>query len=212
VKDMIDYAAEEASLDCVLIPDAPGSARTPQALAVVTPRKVVGQWMQRALEARLELDSIDIAELALRNLAALPPGAGARALLHVGIARTTLVMVWQGELCNSRRFDLQAAQLHAAQGPASEALVERLALDVQRTADAFERQFHASALERLWVTVAPGHDQLATQLCDQVALPVQALDLAEWLDLQTELPLLDAATGRDLFLAIGAALRHEEAV
>jgi MSHA biogenesis protein MshI len=211
VKDMIDYPPEDASVDCVLVPDTPGSARTPQGLAVVAPRTTVGQWMQRAHDARIELDCIDVPEMALRNLAALPAGDGARALLHVGLHRATLVMVWRGELCNSRRFDIHAAQLQAAQGPAREALLERLGLDVQRTADAFERQFHASALERLWVTPAPSHAGLADELRHHVALPVQPLQLGEWLDVDPALLLLDAARGADFLLAIGAALREEPA-
>lgn len=209
VKDMLDYPAEDASVDCVLIPDTPGSARTPQALAVVAPRKTVGQWMQRTQAARIELSSIDVPELALRNLAALPTGNGARGLLHMGLRRTTLVMVWQGELCSFRRFDMHAAQFQAAHGNAREALLERLGLDVQRSADAFERQFHASALERLWVTQAAVHGDLAGELRRQVGLPVQGLQLPEWLELDPQWNLLDPERGMDHFLAIGAGLRDE---
>lgn len=209
VKDMIEFAPEEASVACVRVPGGSAGARTSQALAVVARRSTVAAWMQRSQGAKLKLDAIDIPELALRNVAALAPGSAAGALLHIGLARTTLVMVWQGELCNYRRFDLKASQLHGAGTDERETLIERLGLEVQRTADAFERQFHAAALARLWVTQEHASLAVADDLTRHVALPVQALHLKEWLDIAPEGPLVDPDRGIDYVLAIGAALREE---
>jgi MSHA biogenesis protein MshI len=212
VKDMIDFPAEEASVDCLLVPDTPGSTRTPQALAVAVRRAAVAQWVQRADEVRLPLQSIDIPELALRNLAALPPGDGLRALLHTGLHRTTLVMVWQGELCSYRRFDLGLGQWLAADADGRAALIERLGLDLQRTADAFERQFQAAALTQTWVTQEHPELALADELAPHVSLSLRRLQLDDWLDMAaSDTPLLDPATGIDQLLAIGAALREDAA-
>ncbi len=209
VKDMIDFAPEEASVACVLVPGADGIAKSRQALAVVTRRHTVVQWMQRAQAAHFELSAIDVPELALRNIAALLPGTGACGLLHVGLSRATLVMVWQGELCTFRRFDLRASQLLAADESQREALIERLALDLQRTSDAFERQFHAAALGRMWVTEELAGCELAPALSRYVSPDVLPLKLRECIDVDCGEALIDPARNVDFIPAIGAALRQE---
>ncbi len=209
VKDMIDYPPEQASVACLLVPGVADVNRGRQGLAIVTPRKTVAQWMQRMLDARLALTAIDIPELALRNLALLVPGPNACGLLHVGLARTTLVMVWQGDLCTFRRFDLTAGQLLDALPEQREALLERLGLDLQRTADAFERQFYAASLGPMRVIEELPGLSLATLLSQYVNTPVQPLQLREMLDIAHAGALLDPALGIDFVPAIGAALREE---
>jgi MSHA biogenesis protein MshI len=209
VKDMIDFPPEDASVACVRVPGAEGVERSRQALAVVTRRKTVVQWMQRAHAAHFELSAIDVPELALRNIAALLPGTAACGLLHVGISRATLVMVWQGELCTFRRFDLRAGQLLAADGEQREALIERLALDLQRTSDAFERQFHAAALGRMWVTEELPGLELAPALSRYVSPDVLPLKLREYVDVDASDALIDPSRSLDYIPAIGAALRVE---
>jgi MSHA biogenesis protein MshI len=209
VKDMIDYPAEEASIGCVLVPAASDSARTRQALVVVSRHDAIARWMQQSREARLDLHSIDVPELALRNLALLAAGDGACALLHVGLIRSTLVMVWRGDLCSVRRFDLRAAQLLDADHDAFEALIERLGQDVQRSTDAFERQFHAAALGRLWVTDEQAGLAICEPLTRHVTLQVRPMKLREWITVDATVPLMDAALGIDFIPAIGAALREE---
>jgi MSHA biogenesis protein MshI len=211
VKDMLDYPAEEASVACVTVPGAEsGSGRPRQALAVVTPRKTVAAWMERCHSSRFELHAIDIPELALRNLAALIPGVAACGLLHVGLVRTTLVMVWQGELCSFRRFEVSARQLLDAGPDERETLLERLALDLQRTSDAFERQFYAAALGPMHVVQEIEGLPLAEMLSRYVSQPVRAFKLHDHLAVSPTQPLVDVAANIDFVTAIGAALRDEE--
>lgn len=211
VKDMIDFPPDEACVDCLLIPAAEGSVRARQALAVVSRRSTVSRWMQRSSEAGTALAAIDIPELAVRNLAALLPADNTCALLHVGLARTTLVIVWKGELCNSRRFDLHANQLLSASPPEREQLIERLGLDVQRTADAFERQFQAAAMGGLWVTEAHPSLSIAEELGRFVALQVKPYRIKDHLDFESDTPLIEPERNIDFVMAIGAALREEPA-
>ena len=209
VKDLIDYPAEDASIGSVLVPAASESMRTHQAWVVVARRDTVAGRMRSAREARIELDSIDVPELALRNLALLPSPDGACALLHVGLQRSTLVMVWKGDLCSVRRFDLTAAALLDATPEQFEALVERFAQDVQRSADAFERHFHAAALGRLWVLDEQAGLPLADALARHITLQVKPMKLADWIAIDTTRPLMDARAHIDFLPAIGAALRAQ---
>jgi MSHA biogenesis protein MshI len=208
IKDMIDFPAEEACVDCVLIPAAEGSVRAQQALAVVSRRSTISSWMRRSDAAGTTLAAIDIPELAVRNLAALVPTETTCALLHMGLTRTTLVIVWKGELCNSRRFDLHAHQILAASPAEREQLIERLGLDVQRTADAFERQFQAAAMGGLWVTEEHASLSIAEELARFVALQVKPFRLREHLDFDSSAPLIEPERQIDFVMAIGAALRE----
>lgn len=210
VKDMIDYAPEEASIGCLLVPSAADSSRTQQALVVVSRRQTIAGWMTRSREAKLDLQSIDVPELALRNLALLAAGDGACALLHVGLERSTLVIVWRGELCSVRRFDIRASQFLNANKEGFDELVERLGQDVQRSSDSFDRQFYAAALGRLWVTQEQAGLELAGPLAGHITLQVRPLALRDWIDIDdTVTPLTDAAQGIDFIPAVGAALREE---
>ena len=209
VKDMIDFAPEEASIGCLLVPTAADSSRTQQALVVVSRRETIAGWITRSRAARLDVQSIDVPELALRNLALLAAGESACALLHVGLERTTLVIVWRGELCSLRRFDLRASQYLDASPEGRDALVERLGHDVQRSSDSFERQFYAAALGRLWVTQEQAGLALAAPLAGHITLQVRPLVLREWIEIDAQTPLMDVAAGVDLIPAIGAALREE---
>ena len=209
IKGMIDYPADEAAVDCLMIPsDAPSSAQR-KAWAVVARRSSVVAWAERWHRGGLNLACVDIPELALRNLAALTPPDGACALLHIGPHASTLVMVWQGELCSTRRFEIGADQFDLADAQRLAFSVERLGLEVQRSADAFERQFHSFALGRLWVTPTVAGVDLAAALGAQLNLRVQTFQLEDWLDVGVDAEILAAGCGIDWWPAIGAALRSE---
>ncbi len=207
VKELIDFPAEAASVASVLVPTANESMRTRQAWVVVARRDTVAERMRGARDAQIELDSIDIPELALRNLALLPAPDSACAMLHVGLRRSTLLMVWRGDLCSVRRFDLTAGALLDATPEEFEALIERFAQDVQRSADAFERHFHAAALGRLWVLDEQAGLPMADALARHITLQVKPMKLADWIGIDTTRPLMDARAHVDFLPAIGAALR-----
>ena len=74
-------------------------------------------------------------------------------------------MAWRGELCSFRRFnDLNIAHFAAADLMTRQSLLERLALEMQRTADAFERQFYGTSIERVWVEQSVPELDLVQQL------------------------------------------------
>ena len=207
IKDLIDFPAEAASIASVLVPAANDSTRTHQAWVVVARRDTVTDRMRGARNARLGLDSIDVPEFALRNLALLPAADSACALLHVGLERSTLLMVWKGDLCTVRRFDLNAAALLDATPEQFDVLIDQLGQDVQRSADAFERHFHAAGLGRLWVTAEQDGLALAEALARHITLQVKPMRIADWIGVDTSRPLMDARQNIDFLPAIGAALR-----
>ncbi len=214
--DQLDMPPEEAALDLMPLPTplgqlpaaAAGAVERHAHLAVVCPREALLGWLTRCREAELPLAAVDIAELALRNLSVLAAGMAPHALLHLGLHSTRLVVVWQGALCLYRRFDLQLADW-SEPAAGSQALIERLALDLQRTLDSFSRQFAGTTVQGLWVHgPATAHDAIAA-LRGLLAVTVHAYALDDHVDVRGTTGWLDAANGLDHTLAIGAALRHE---
>lgn len=211
VKDMVDYPIEEACVDCIVVPAPNGEGEGNHSWAVVAPRARVRDWMHRAKQARIELNSIDIPEMALRNLLVMEPTPNACALLRLSSTGGALIVAWRGELCSFRRFDdLNIAHFETADIMGRQALIERLALEIQRTADAFERQFYGTAIERVWVEQSVPDVDLVQQLAPHVSLRLHAFDLAERLEID---PLAQGrgenkSKNRVSLLAVGAALRN----
>ncbi|TAK76877.1 MAG: hypothetical protein EPO12_15770 [Aquabacterium sp.] len=208
IKDMIDFPVEDACVDCLMLPAPDGQGQSSHALAIVSRRQQVREWMQRVRKAGIELSAVDIPELALRNLLALQPTPNACALLRIGATRASLIVVWKGELCTFRRFEISAPQFAAADLHSRQAQFERLGLEVQRTADAFERQFYGTAIERVWVEQSVPEVDLVQQLAPQVTLRVQPFALGDWMNLERlPVPPADTPTPPPNLIAVGAAVR-----
>lgn len=206
-QELLDFEADEASIDCLDVPAAAAGQAVSRVFAVAGLKSEIARWMLRYRDARLELDVIDIPELALRNLSVLAAGDRAHIYLHVGLRSSRLVIVWQRELCAFRQFELCARQLSAASDDEVESMVEHLTLDIQRTADAFARQFYGADLAALWISSVARQDTLTSALAALQSLPVRALQVEDHVDWQGPGSVFDHEAGIDYTLAIGAALR-----
>lgn len=208
IRDQLDYPADEAVVDGLLLPAAIEGASARRMYAVAAQAATVRGWMQAARVARIALQAIDIPETALRNLAVLAAGERAHALLHLGLRSARLVIVWQRELCALRQLDLSASALAAAGAGERAGQVERIALEVQRTADAFARQFQGVRPEALWTCAEAADAALVPELAELLALPVRPFAAHEHLDIADGRGLYDAAEAVDYTLVVGAALRQ----
>lgn len=212
LKDMLDYPLEAATVDAVLIPqDDNAKGRAPQAFAVAAATGTVGTRIEGLRKGRIALQAVDIPELAQRNVAALLEDENrGLALLSFDAAGGLLTFTYRGELYASRRIDIEAAQF-AATGDAREALCERIGLELQRSFDNVDRQFHYISVTRLVVAVPEGADWLLPCLATSAYMPVEAMDLGQALDLSAVPELASPQRQAAYLLAIGAALRPEAA-
>lgn len=211
VKDMIDFPVDEACVDCLVLPSPDGQGEGQHAWAVVARQERVRDWMSRMHKAKLDLSSIDIPELALRNLLVLEPQAQATALLRLSSTGGALIVAWRGELCSFRRFsDLNIAHFSSADIVTRQSLLERLALEIQRTADAFERQFYGTSIERVWVEQSIPDIDLVQQLAPHVSMRLHAYELTDWMELghRFTTPGHGHKVDRVSLIAVGAALRR----
>ena len=207
LKDLIDIAPEDACLDCLAVPGPTLGAESRQLFAVATEAQRVREWMQRFRTQHLTLGAIDIPEMAMRNLSVLAGGDTAHAFVHLGLKSTRLVLVWQRELCSFRQFDVSAFKLDAADADTRTMLLERLALEIQRSTDSFSRMFHGADLRTVWVSAVRDAHEISSQLAQLLPQQVKAFAVEEHVDLVSKDPVVDAGRGLDFTFAIGAALR-----
>lgn len=212
VKDMIDFPLDDATLDLALLPPPKNnSAHNQQAFAVVARNSLLAPHQQLFSEHKVALDAIDISEMAQRNISAMlePEGRGV-ALLSFDGDGGLLTVSFGGELYLARRMDINLNQLLDSDAERVQNLHDRITLELQRSLDHFERQFSFVTIAKL-VVVPVAHGALRDYLAANLYLPVEQLDLAALLDLDEVPELLDGAQQTSYLLAIGAALRNEEA-
>jgi MSHA biogenesis protein MshI len=212
LKELLDFAADEACVDCIGVPGPTPGAEVRQVFAVATQEHSVRTWMQRYRDARLTLGAIDIPEMAMRNLSVLAAGPAAHAFVHLGLKSTRLTLAWQHELCSFRQFDVSAHKLDAADADTRTLLLERLALEIQRSTDSFSRLFHGADLTTVWVSAVRDADVVSRHLSELLPQSVQAFRVEEHVDLNSREPVVDPERGLDFTFAIGAAVRRAEVV
>lgn len=200
VKDLIAFHIDDAVLEAV---DVPGDSAGRQAslYVVAAQSKAVREEAERFRKAGLDLRVIDIRELAQRNIAArLEPEGYAVALLHFDGRHGLLTFSAAGDLILARDIE--------PRGDEGEALMERVALEVQRSVDYFERQHHARPLARLYLVMPPGWEGISRRLTEYLTLAVEPLDLGTLFDLgEHAAALADPARQAQAFHLLGAALR-----
>lgn len=211
LRDMLDFHIDDATFDVLSVPADKGAGGRPGSMfAVVAKNLLIGQTQAMFDDADLDLRVIDIPEMAQRNLAALVETEGrAVAMLSIDDEGALLTITAGGELYASRRMDVTASQIHHLH---AESFYERIALEMQRSLDHFERQHHTLPLSR--VVLGPMRDASGLQayLSANLYVPVEALDLGAVLDMSRVPELQNKDAQQKYFMVIGAALRHEETV
>ena len=207
IKDMIDYHVDDATVDVLDIPPPEGTtSRSHMMFAVSANNEVLQQKIREFEQARIALSVIDIPETAQRNIAALyETGERALGLVYFGEDWGLLTINFRTELYLARRLEVGLQQLTDASAEREPAL-ERLAVEVQRTLDHFDRQFRSVPVTRL--LVAPSRaGGIAESLKARLGIDAQDIDLSDVLAFIGEAP--DKETQWRLFHHFGATLRHE---
>lgn len=211
LKDMLDFHVDDATIDVLDVPVEPNApARVHNMFAVAARNTVIRQRMTLFGEAKLEVTVIDIPEMAQRNISALmaPEGRGL-AMLSFNEDGGLLTVTYQGELYLSRRIDLPLTMLAEEDSDRRAATYDRITLELQRSLDHFDRQYHYINVSKLVLAPFPA-EGLGAFLASNLYLPVEQLDLATILDFTAVPELADPAQQQRFFLALGAALRMEE--
>ncbi|MGE0556646.1 MAG: agglutinin biogenesis protein MshI [Burkholderiales bacterium] len=208
IKDMVDFPVETAMVDAVHVPGGDGAGRAPQMLAVVARNDLIATMVQPFNDADVELSVIDVPELAQRNLASLLEEEGrGLALLCIDNNGALLTFTSGGELYQSRSIDVSLRDFES--GANTDELFDRLALELQRSLDHFDRQYRNIAVQRIVVSQVQSGDRLVEYLNSNLTLPVVALDLERIMDFPGVPELRDPLRQSQCLQLIGAAMRAE---
>ncbi len=209
LKDMLDFPVDKATIDVLDIPSTSGG-RGHQIFAVAAHNSMVELRQNLFVDARIRMRTIDIPEMAQRNISALmePEGRGV-AMVSFGNDGGLLTVSFEGELYLSRRIDVTLEQLLDADADRRQHVLDKITLELQRSLVHFDRQYNFVSVAKL--VVAPtGALGLVEFLASNLYMPVESLDLHSVLDMSAVPELDNPAEQQRFFMTLGAALRNEE--
>jgi len=207
IKDLLEYHVDDATVDVLEVRS--GSDTAAKAMyAVATPNQVVQKRIALFEEARVSLKVIDIPEMAQRNVAALFEAPDkATAMLAFSSWGGLLTVSFHGELLLTRRLEVTAVQL--GQREHGDHYRERVATEITRSLDIFERQRLSVAVGELLLAPLPQDPELEAFLQSRVYVPVRNAGLPEVMDFAGGgEPSLEEQW--EYFHLFGAAMRVEE--
>ncbi|MDQ2821255.1 MAG: agglutinin biogenesis protein MshI [Pseudomonadota bacterium] len=213
LKDMLDFHVDDATIDVLDIPaDKSASARGHSMFAVAARNSIIEGRQKLFTQARITLVAIDIPEMAQRNISALLEAEGrGLAMLSFDEDGGLLTVSFKGELYLSRRIDVTLEQLLDPEHDRKHQHFEKITLELQRSLDHVDRQFHFISVARL--LLAPSTiTGLEEYLSSNLYTPVARFDLADVFDVSRVPELADPVLQQQFFIPLGAALRHEEKV
>lgn len=210
LKDLVDLPQETTGFDVLPIPDTSLGGRPRQIFIALAANSVVAPVVQRFQGAGINLEAIDLPELAQRNIAALFEDEN-RGLAFLVFYETfsLLTFTYRGELFAFRRIDIGSEQFLQAAAERREQLCERVVLEMQRSMDTVDRQFSAISLSRL-VMALPMESGLEEHFRSALYLPFEVMQLDQKMDMSAFPELAEPEAQRLALRTIGAALRDDE--
>jgi len=207
VKDLIDFHINDAALDVFDLPGEKAAGRTRSMYVVAAHSSAIQKRADMMTAAGINLDVIDIPEMAQRNLAALlPEDAKGVVLLSFTLGGGLITISRQAEIYLSRNIDIGLEMLASFQD--TNELFDRITLEVQRSLDYYDSHFRQAPVGT--IALAPMSQQvpgLVVYLKANLSLDVITMDLTKLMECEVDLrPELQATC----LAVLGAALRQEE--
>lgn len=220
IKDQLGYPAEEAIVEILDIPGQQERGRLPMIYVIAAHQDAIKSSIQLLEESKINLQYVDIPELAQRNISSLlPEDSNGVALLNLQANHGLLTITHEGELYLSRVIDIGYEHLESHEEPSNEsnglsleqpssmleANISKIVLEIQRSLDYYESHYGKPTISNL--VIAPLENKIPTlteQLKNDLGVTVRNLDLEEVIDVDSN---FNAELQAKCFGAIGAALR-----
>lgn len=202
VKELIAEPLEQVVVDAFALPDDAYRGRSRMAYCAVLDKARMQAWAALCTQAGLRLQSIDVTELAFRNLGLLAGAEGMNlALLRLRSSEGLICVQHAADLYMARR--IEQGLDHAGED------FGVLTLEIQRSLDYFESQLGKGYINRLLLLPMKRDGAAVLQtLARDLAVKLQALDLRELFPGQAGADL-DEVEQAYCMAAVGAALRQE---
>lgn len=210
IKDSLNCHVDDVTIDVLQIPvNQQGIDRNQSIYAVAASNVVIQKYESLFEKAKLNLNVIDILETAQRNIAALFEQDGrALGLLAFDDNGGLLTITAGGELYFARRIDIALGQLQDANETLCQQHRERVELELRRSLDYFDRQYHQLPLSRVLISVPAGIELIAF-LQANMDVAIELLDLTQVMDIQAAPDLANSEFVTQVLPTLGAALREE---
>lgn len=202
VKDLISEALDDVVVDAFNLPDDAYRGRSRMAYCAILNKSRMQAWSGLCRQADLRLRSIDVTEMAFRNLGLLAGSEGmSLALLRLRSSEGLIAIQHGADLYMARRIEQGLNQ--------AEQDFSAVTLEIQRSLDYYESQLGKGYINRLLLLPMKRHGAEAlAALSSGLAVKLQALTLNDLFPGQTAAELDEQAQAYCM-AAVGAALRQE---
>lgn len=208
IKDLISIPLANAVIDIFNLPADANRAGKRMLYVVIAELSTIHHIMDVVKSAGLKLSSIDISELAIRNLTLFSEEERAVAIARVREGGGSVSIFRHGDLYLSRQF-----QLNYNAGLLDDLPDDVLALEIQRSLDYFERQMGQAPPAYIYMCGTNVSDDKITQnLRRGLNVPIKFFDLTQALSLSDdnqECNIFDEGMLQLTIAALGALYRKE---
>jgi MSHA biogenesis protein MshI len=215
LRDVLSYPPEQAAIDFVRLPQVSQSGAA-SLLVVATKQAVVDELVETFAAGGVDIDAVDVPEFAQRNLGQLAAaGEGTHAWLSFDVESCLLTVQLGDELCFSRRIAMPGARVGVSRNDADAgeqiaAFAQRIAAQVQRSLELFERQSGLPQVLQMTMGPHPFARVLADESADLTGIETTTFDENRFFAL--ELGSAERlARLQETLIALGAALRSDDA-
>ncbi len=223
IKDVIDFDPADARVAHFAFPEDANRGRDPRLFVAAARRSVIEEVTALVEAAELELAAIDIAELALRNIAEeLPEQVAGTAMLDLGAKSGDLALCHEGQLYLARTLGTGTQQIDNAIGNEIalddddddelshqvRGQLDELLLEIQRSLDYYESELGKAPASRLVIGPSEAEISLYVPYLTEQLRPVRV----EQLELNSVVDCDDVLNNElqtRMLLALGGGLRGE---
>jgi MSHA biogenesis protein MshI len=209
IRKLLSFPIDDAYVDSFAIPPAQITNPKKTIMVVAAQQSIIKPIALQISESGLNLTSIDIQELGLRNITALYENdETATALIYLKENTSELVITRQKMFYFSRRLDWDLGFLTKSvlgQDSINDYL-DKLSLEIQRSFDYFQSQWRFPAPSRLLIVALNSTLDIATYLSQRLRVQASNLNLNE--KIFSKIKLTPAQEFQFLPI-IGGALRNE---
>ncbi len=229
IKDSLSFDVNNAIIDVFEIPGQKERGRAPLVYVTAADKDFLKQHIQLFESQNLDVETIDIAELVMRNIAALlPEDQRGVALLKLDATKGLMTLTQDSSLFLARNIgvgyvslssvgnSILGEDLNKADGlaleegfsPDQERALDAIVLEVQRSLDYYESHFAKPAINSLVIAPLPYEiPGVINRLASALGLQVRLLDLNAVLDVKISISTENQA---NCFFAIASALREAD--
>lgn len=211
IKDMIEFPVDQAVVDVFDIPDQKSSGD--MVYVVVAKEEVIAKRVKLMIGAGFDLNSIDIMELAMRNVAShLPENKQGVAMVWLGMHSGSITLTKESVLYFTRHLTgsekLFGALYSDAVTAEMEGWLDTVVIEIQRTLDFYESQYREPPVSGVvLVPLIKPIAGLTEYLSSQLGISVRYIELDKLLKMDADVDLEKVAL---CMPAIGAALSAPE--